>query len=109
VRHEHFEWNEAKAAANYAKHGVRFDAAVRVLRDIFADRFHVEEFDSAHSTEREDRWITTGSQPDRRHVVLVISWTQRVDSLDRKLTRIISARRATKGERKDYEQETGQT
>jgi uncharacterized protein len=34
-----FEWDDAKAAANYAKHGVTFDAA----RDVFKDAFAIEQ------------------------------------------------------------------
>jgi len=33
---ESFEWDEAKAAENYAKHGVSFETAIKVFRDPFA-------------------------------------------------------------------------
>jgi len=66
-------------------------------------RFHLEEYDEDHSDE-EDRFVTTGSHPVNRDIVLVISWTKREsDSGD--TTRIISARRATPAERRRYESE----
>jgi len=74
--HENFEWDEDKSLKNLKKHGVSFDDAAWVLADADADRYHLEEFDSSHSTE-EDRFVTTASHPDDRSVVLIISWTDR--------------------------------
>ena len=100
TRHTSFEWDEEKAASNLQKHRVSFDEAAEVLADPFSDRFHIEEFDADHSDE-EDRMRTTGSDPQKRQRVLVITWTLR-----RRVTRIISARVASPRERKAYEQET---
>ena len=36
MSNDDFEWNEAKAAENYAKHGVSFETAIRVFDDAFA-------------------------------------------------------------------------
>jgi uncharacterized DUF497 family protein len=102
--HDRFEWNYRKAVANLRKHGVTFDQAAEVLADSDADRFHLEEYDEEHS-EHEDRFITTGSHPAKRDIVLVISWTERRDRSGR-VTRIIGARRATPAERNRYESET---
>lgn len=106
MRHERFEWDLRKASTNLAMHGVRFEDAARILADPFADRFHLEEFDDAHSTEQEDRWITTASHPGRRSVVLVTCWTPRIDAAGEPVTRIISARAATRAERIAYEAQT---
>jgi uncharacterized DUF497 family protein len=105
VLHENFEWDEDKAEANLKKHGVSFDDAALVLADEHADVFHVEEYDSSHSTD-EDRYVTTASDPDDRTIVLVIAWTDR-STEDAKITRIISARAAKPAERRRYVKEIG--
>ncbi len=101
--HDRFEWNSAKAKANLRKHAVSFDDAATVLADEQGERFHVEEYDDAHSME-EDRWITTASHPSDRRIVLRIVWTPR-SSGAMVLTRIIGARPATRQERTRYEDE----
>ncbi len=101
--HDEFEWDPRKAAANWKKHGVRFEEAAVVLADDEGDAYHVDEPDDEHSV-GEDRRITFGSRPDDRGIVLRISWTDR-STTKRKVTRIISARPATKFERKIYGQE----
>ena len=98
--HEHFEWEAAKARASARKHGVTFDDAARVLGDEAAHEFHVEDYDDAHSME-EERWITTASHPDDRTLVLRIVWTQRGPA-GAPVTRIISARLATREEASGY-------
>lgn len=100
-RHEAFEWDLGKDATNHSKHGVKFEQAAEVLSDVFSEVYHVEAYDDAHS-EEEDRWITTGSHPLRRTIVMRISWTER-KAKDEVATRIISARLATKVERATYE------
>jgi uncharacterized protein len=101
--HENFEWNEEKARRNLKKHRVSFDDAAWVLADGYGDVFHVDEYDREHST-GEDRYVTTGSHPDDRSIVLVIAWTDR-STKHAKITRIISARPATAGERRRYVKE----
>jgi uncharacterized DUF497 family protein len=101
--HENFEWDEAKAHANLKKHGVSFDDAALVLADQDGDKFHVEEFDRQHST-GEDRYVTTGSHPEDRRIVLIVAWTDR-STESAKITRIISARVAKPAERKRYAKE----
>src|SRR3989442_1486117 len=102
--HENFEWDEDKAEKNFKKHGVSFDDAALVLSDEDGDTFHVEEHDDRHT--EEDRYVTTASYPDDRGIVLVIAWTDR-STEDAKITRIISARAATRGERIRYVKEIG--
>ena len=51
-----FEWDEAKAADNYAKHGVSFELAVKVFRDPFG----IERLDDREDY-GEDRFILIGT------------------------------------------------
>lgn len=88
-----FEWNEEKSAANVAKHGVAFDEA----KTIFDDPLYIEFYDPDHS-EDEDRFIMIGQSAQNR--LLVVSYTDRNDRI-----RLISAREATRMEKKAYEQE----
>jgi len=87
-----FEWDGAKAKQNVRKHGVSFEEASTV----FADPFALTIDDPQHSDE-EDRFITLGESQRRRFVVVV--FTDRGERI-----RIISARVATRRERKDYEE-----
>jgi len=89
-----FEWDAAKAESNLAKHGVSFPEAATVFGDPLAMTY----FDPDHSDD-EDRFITFGVSSQGN--VLVVSHTDREDK-----TRIISARRATRKEKKSYEEET---
>ncbi len=89
-----FEWDEDKAARNLNKHKVAFDEAATVFGDLLSVTF----LDPDHSV-TEDRYITIGTSDRGR--VLVVAHTDRDDR-----TRIISARKATRRERKTYEEET---
>ena len=86
-----FEWDPAKARANVRKHGVSFEEASSIFGDALAYTFA----DPDHSV-REGRWLTFGLS-DRGRILLV----SHVDRDDR--VRIVSAREATKHERKIYE------
>jgi len=87
-----FEWDPDKAARNLAKHGVSFDEAARVFGDPLAMTY----FDPDHSHE-EDRFVTFGHSDQDR--LLIVSHTDREVRV-----RIISARAATRKERRQYEQ-----
>lgn len=87
-----FEWDRRKATANFAKHGVSFEEALTVFADPLARIFDDED----HSID-EHREIIIGHSIRER--LLVVCFTQRGDAV-----RILSARRATKNERKDYEE-----
>ena len=89
-----FEWDDSKARLNVAKHGVSFEEATAV----FADPMSLTIPDPAHS-QVEDRFIILG-QPHRQRLLVVVH-TERGDSI-----RIISARRASRRERKNYEENT---
>jgi len=86
-----FQWDPAKAALNRRKHGIDFADAVGVFDDPSA----VTQ-DDPHP--REIRYVTLGLDTLGR--VLVVSWTGRGDSI-----RLISARPATRRERRTYESE----
>jgi len=87
-----FEWDEEKAKTNAAKHGVRFEEAATV----FADRLSLTIPDPEHS-QTEDRFVLFGKSHAGK--LLVVCHTERGDNL-----RIISARRASRRERKNYEE-----
>jgi len=81
-----FEWDENKAKANRAKHTIDFRDAIRIFREIVVARPQTEE--------GEDRWIAIGQVAGRE---LVVVFTERND-----WCRIISARTATRQERREY-------
>jgi uncharacterized DUF497 family protein len=86
---DEFEWDDAKAASNVAKHGVTFVEGVSAL----ADRGAVAFADARHAS----RTLTLGIS-ERLRVLLVVT----TETADR--TRIISARRATSAERALYKE-----
>lgn len=99
-RHERFDpWDPEKARENLRKHKVSFEEAAFVLSDEWAYDFQDEE---PQHRAGEDRWLTYASSPTDRNVILAIIWADRYDEQGRK-TRIISARRVNKQERKRYE------
>lgn len=83
-----FEWDEAKAAANWKKHRVDFKDAMRVFEDENRKKY----YDAAHSDD-EDRHITIGMADN----VLFVVYAER-----RETVRIISARHANRRERRLY-------
>ncbi|HOC53985.1 MAG TPA: BrnT family toxin [Verrucomicrobiota bacterium] len=87
-----FEWDESKAESNLTKHGVSFEEASTV----FGDPLSLTIPDPAHS-QAEDRSIVLGQSHQRK--LLVVVYTERGDNI-----RVISARRASRGERKSYEE-----
>jgi len=87
-----FEWEKGKAAENLARHGVSFEEAATVFRDVLS----ATGADPDHSFD-EERFVTFGVSTDDR--LLTIAHTDRDDTI-----RIISARPATPSERKIYEE-----
>ena len=85
-------WNPAKARGNAAKHGITFEEAATV----FADPLSLTVRDDAHSRPGEERFATIGMSHRGRLLVVIHS-----DAGD--VVRIISARRATRRETRDYE------
>ncbi|MDQ6962225.1 MAG: BrnT family toxin [Mariprofundaceae bacterium] len=88
----HYEWDKEKAKSNFKKHGVLFSDAVLVLEDDHALTIEDDE------AEGETRFITLGEVSFSS--VLVVIWTERVNDV----IRIISARKATKHEKRMYQQ-----
>lgn len=85
-----FEWDELKAAANFAKHGVTFADASSVFDDPFA-------------LDIEERSVDYGEI--RRRIIglgngrfLTVIYTERGDTI-----RLISARKSTRAERREYD------
>jgi uncharacterized DUF497 family protein len=89
----HFEWDPAKSRANWRKHGVTFEEA----RSVFYDSDAVQFFDEPHSTD-EERFLLLGISSQLR--VLMVCHCERGEGAT---IRIISARKATKHERRFYE------
>lgn len=87
-----FEWEPTKAAVNERKHGVTFDEASTV----FGDLLSASGRDLEHSTS-EPRFVTFGLSSQGR--VLVVCHTDRAGVI-----RIISARPATRKEKRIYEE-----
>lgn len=87
-----FEWHADKAASNVRKHGVTFEEAMSVFADPLAAIFD----DDEHSAEEPPEIIVGHSGKGR---LLLVSFTERGEAV-----RIISARRASRRERKDYEE-----
>jgi uncharacterized protein len=84
-------WNIEKARENLRKHGVAFAETVTALEDPLA-------LTIPDRTRDEERFVTIGLAADGD--LLVVAWTPRGTG-----GRILSARRATRRERRDYEDE----
>jgi len=87
-----FEWDDAKAAQNYADHGVTFETA----KGVFKDPFAIERLDDREDY-GEDRFVIIGMVDER---VLCVTYTPRNDNI-----RIISVRGAEPHERRRYHED----
>jgi len=87
-----FEWDSKKAALNIAKHSVSFAEATT----IFGDKRSITIPDPKHS-QKEARFVTIGKTFSTN--VIVVVYTERGNKI-----RIISARQASRKERKTYEE-----
>jgi len=85
-----FEWDPAKTQANLKKHGVDFADAALTLEDEPALTI------PDHAATTEQRFITLAMDPLGRILVIVYAWRD-------ERVRLISARKATRRERKQYE------
>lgn len=86
---ERLEWDEAKADANLAKHGISFPDAARVFEDFSRFEWLDEREDYG-----EDRFVTVGIVAGR---AILLVYTMRGEN-----RRLIMARRATRREREEY-------
>jgi hypothetical protein len=90
-----FEWNQAKDRANQQKQGISFERA----KSVFYDDYAIQFFDEMNSID-EDRFLLLGRSL-RSNVLIVCHCVRAHES--KEIIRIISARRATRKERKHYE------
>jgi uncharacterized protein len=90
-----FDWDSTKAEANKVKHGVSFEEAITVFADPLARIFE----DPQHS-ETERREIIIGRSAKQN--LILVSFVEEDDRV-----RLISARKATRTERKEYEENIG--
>ena len=93
-----FEWDEAKDRSNLVKHGFGFNTALRV----FSDPLCLIEHDRIEDGEQ--RWQALGLI-DRSLLLLVahVTWDEENDGGQIEVIRIISARKATRQERRRHE------
>ena len=90
-----FEWDDRKNKENIKKHGVSFEQA----QEVFHDPLHLSKLDKIFSY-FEERWITIGSTIEGE--ILIVA-NLLFNTEGEEVIRIISARRATSRERKQYE------
>lgn len=88
-----FEWNPTKAVTNVKKHGITFEEA----KSVFFDDFALQFFDQENSA-TEDRFLMLGMSNETN--LLLICHCERDDG---NTIRLISARKATKNESKNYQ------
>ena len=88
-----FDWDETKGAANKAKHGVTLGEAMTT----FSDK-HAQIYDDEEHSDDEERFILIGHSEKSR--LLIVCHCYRENDV---VTRIISARKATRHERQKYE------
>ena len=88
----HFTWDPTKEASNRRKHGVSFDEASTLFRNLLATVLP----DPTHSR-REERLLIIGHSAAGR--LLLVVFTERADRI-----RIISARETSARERREYEE-----
>ena len=91
-----FTWDPVKAELNLRKHGISFEMA----QTVFDDPLHLSILDAKRHTE--ERWVTMGRSADTK--TLVVVHTYRVSQGDLEMVRIISARKATRKEVRQYEE-----
>lgn len=89
-----FEWDPEKDKINRRKHKVAFFEACYV----FGDKYMLTLYDEEHS-EDEDRWVTIG-RPLKGSILVVVHTYRKIRR--KESVRIISARKATKNEEKQY-------
>ncbi|MGH9585673.1 MAG: BrnT family toxin [Acidobacteriaceae bacterium] len=89
-----FEWDPRKERTNRHKHGINFEETTT----IFGDKLSITIPDERHST-HEKRWVTIGRSNQGK--LLVVVHTESSTGI-----RIISARKATRAERNQYEEDS---
>jgi uncharacterized protein len=90
-----FEWDTNKAESNYKKHGISFEEAATIFNDSLSITFP-----DPHHSIGESRYVIIGIS--RFGQLLIVAHTDQGDTI-----RIISARKATRSEKRFYEQGSG--
>ena len=93
-----FEWDREKAKINITKHKVSFEQVATIFKDPQA----ISIYDEEHS-EIEDRWITLGLASNG--ILLIANHTYKQVDNKNTVIRIISGRKPTKYETKQYREE----
>ncbi len=88
-----FEWDDHKNRLNIKKHGVSFEEA----HTVFFDPLTKVAPDPEHSDE-EDRFVAVGRSSDARLLLVIQCFREKNE-----IIRIVSARKLTRRERRDYE------
>jgi uncharacterized protein len=91
MENSEFEWDEEKAKSNFKKHGVSFDEAATIFNDP-----RIATISDPDHSEAEERYVSIGKSIIMR--LLSVIHTYREERI-----RLISARKATKAEKKTYE------
>ena len=94
ARETRFEWDRLKAESNKAEHGIRFETAALVFDDRYV---RTKASGDEHG---EIRWRSAG---EVRGSLIIVTHTTREEG-DIEVIRIISARKATRSERRDFEE-----
>lgn len=92
------EWDKAKGNANFRKHGIKFDEAA----EVFNDPLHMSILDRLFDYD-EERWVTLGASSSG--AVIVVAHLYYFNEEGREVNRILSARKATRKERNEYEKD----
>lgn len=90
-----FVWDQKKNSSNIKKHGVSFELAASV----FDDPLHLSVLE--YKSKGEERWTTLGSSATGKIFVVIHSYKETAND---EIVRIISARQATRKEKKQYEE-----
>lgn len=91
-----FEWDKHKNTVNSKKHGISFEEAA----EVFEDPLHISVLDKRFDY-YDERWITIGATKDGR--IIVIGHLYYITENSEEHIRIITARKAAKKEREQYE------
>ena len=95
----HFEWDERKSRANQRKHGVSFEEA----SEVFGDPLHLSWLDERFSA-FEERWVTIGQTENGLTLTVANLFFDTSGEGHEGIVRLISARKATPREQRQYEE-----
>ncbi len=91
-----FEWDRNKAKSNFLKHKITFEETTTIFNDPMA----ITIYDESHDIKDEERWITLGISSTGKMLVVIHTYKKINNELY--LIRLISSRKATKNEQRQY-------